>query len=481
MTGSNGPPKKREIGQFRFSIVGGILACPPTDDSLITELRRLANIQWLHPVTKEHRTYSVGTIERWFYIARKARDPVDALCSIPRRDRGLSKMVTETVKSLICDQYQRHPDWTKSLHHSNLKVLMDKDPSLGKCPSYSTLRRHMNSEGMKRQPRPKKETPGRQLARDRLNSREVRSFEMEYVSSLWHLDFHHGSRQILNSKGQWEKPICLAIHDDHSRLCCHIQWYLSESCENLVHGLSQAFLKRGLPRSLMTDNGSAMKADEFTQGLSRLGVIHDPCLPYSPYQNGKTERFWAILESRLMPMLPNDKDLDLREFNKFTISWAEMGYNKETNRETGQPPLDRCISSQDVSRPSPNPEALKEAFRGRITRRQRSSDGTVTVHGRRYEIPYAYRHFESLLMHIAKWDPSFVHLVDPDTDKLMARLWPVDNQGNSDGLRRATGNDRLPMPVPDPEAAPLLQKYLEAFAATGMPLPYIPQNETQES
>ena len=51
----------------------------------------------------------------------------------------------------------------------------------------------------------------------------------------------------------------------------------------LVHGLSQAFQKRALPRSLMTDNGAAMKAAEFLAGLHTLGVMFDPTLPYSPY------------------------------------------------------------------------------------------------------------------------------------------------------------------------------------------------------
>jgi putative transposase len=40
--------------------------------------------------------------------------------------------------------------------------------------------------------------------------------------------------------------------------------------ESLVHGLSQAFMKRGLPRALMTDNGAAMLADETVTGLAAL-------------------------------------------------------------------------------------------------------------------------------------------------------------------------------------------------------------------
>jgi putative transposase len=42
--------------------------------------------------------------------------------------------------------------------------------------------------------------------------------------------------------------VLFGVLDDRSRLACHLQWYLSESAENIAHGLSQAFLKRGLPR-----------------------------------------------------------------------------------------------------------------------------------------------------------------------------------------------------------------------------------------
>jgi transposase InsO family protein len=78
---------------------------------------------------------------------------------------------------------------------------------------------------------------------------------------------------------------------------------LSESAENIVHGLSQAMQKRGLPRAAMSDNGAAMTAIEITEGLARLGILHQTTLPYSPYQNGKQEVLWASVEGRLMAML----------------------------------------------------------------------------------------------------------------------------------------------------------------------------------
>ena len=76
-----------------------------------------------------------------------------------------------------------------------------------------------------------------------------------------------------------------------------------ETTEDLVHGFSQALLKRGLPRGLLTDNGSAMTSGEFTQGLGRLSIHHETTLSDSPYQNGKQEYVWSVVEGRLMAML----------------------------------------------------------------------------------------------------------------------------------------------------------------------------------
>jgi transposase InsO family protein len=52
-------------------------------------------------------------------------------------------------------------------------------------------------------------------------------------------------------------------------------------------------MKRGLPRALMTDNGAAMMAEEFTAGLATLGIVHQPTLPYSPYQYVALKDMWS--------------------------------------------------------------------------------------------------------------------------------------------------------------------------------------------
>jgi putative transposase len=90
------------------------------------------------------------------------------------------------------------------------------------------------------------------------------------IHSLWHLYFNVYSLRVVDADGHWHTPKALCILDDHSRLCWHIQWYLGETTQDLIHGLTQAFFKRGVPRALVTDNGTAMTAHEFCNGLKKI-------------------------------------------------------------------------------------------------------------------------------------------------------------------------------------------------------------------
>ncbi|OGA37752.1 MAG: hypothetical protein A3G24_03560 [Betaproteobacteria bacterium RIFCSPLOWO2_12_FULL_62_13] len=77
--------------------------------------------------------------------------------------------------------------------------------------------------------------------------------------------------------------------DRWARLGCHAQWYANENTESFVHGVSQAFQKRALPRAFMSDNGAPMTAAEFKAGMHELGIVHETTLPYSPYQKYEAE------------------------------------------------------------------------------------------------------------------------------------------------------------------------------------------------
>lgn len=468
---------------LRFSVIGPLLAAPPVRGELQGELRKLAEKQWLHPVTAAPTQFGVSTIERWYHQAKRERfDPVGVLRRKIRKDSGQAPAIGDGLKQAIHELYKAHRGWSYALHYDNLAVLAAADPTLGPLPSYSTVRRFMKAHGLwKRRRLSSADTAGVRRAEARLDEREVRSFEAEYVHGLWHLDFHSGSKKVLTPDGEWVIPQALAILDDRSRLVCHAQWYDNENAENLVHGLSQAIQKRQLPRSLMTDNGTAMKAGEVTQGLARLGILHHLTLPYSAYQNAKQEVFWAQLEGRLIAMLEGVRDLTLPLLNQATQAWVEMEYHRTVHSEIHQSPVERYLQGPDVGRSSPDSQALRLAFTIEVRRTQRRSDGTLTLEGCRFEIPAHYRTLERVAVRYATWDLTQVHLVDERTGAVLCRLYPLDKALNADGLRRRLPEDPLAARDQDPPTesgmAPLMRQLMKDYAATGLPPAYLPQHD----
>lgn len=466
--------------RFRFSVVGPLLAAPPSRGELQEQLQSLAAKSWRHPISGDWVQFGLSTIERWFYTARnEKKDPVRALRRKIRSDQGLHPTLGPQVREMLLTQYRQHPSWSYQLHADNVAALLDKQPALGPAPSYGSLLRYMKDHGLfKRARRGPVHSKTAQATQHRVESREIRSYESEYVHGLWHLDFHHGSARVLLDNGQWIYPLLLGIMDDCSRLCCHAQWYLTEAAEELCHGLSQAFQKRALPRALMTDNGSAMLATETTQGLVRLGIVHETILPYAPFQNGKQEHFWTQIEGRLLPMLEGVADLTLAQLNEATLAWVEMEYNKAQHSELGEAPLQRYLHHPEVGRPCPSSAELKMAFTAQLGRTQRRSDGTISLVGIRFEIPSRYGHFQQINVRVAAWDLSQVHLADPKTGTILCRLFPLDKHKNAQGHRAPrTGPLDIPTSVTPPPSgmAPLLEKLIQQYAITGLPPAYLPK------
>ncbi len=378
---------------FRFSVVGRLLARPPKKGQLRREIGELAQKHYRHPTDGTAIKFGASTLERWYYKARNSDDPVRALSRKARSDTDVTKAMSSRMLSVLADQYKLYPNWSCRLHADNLKAALAERPEPGDAPSYSTVLRRMRALGWNKKRVAK--TRGQKQAAERLLKSEVRGYEAEFVHALWHLDFHQSGR-VADVNGQWHSPQALCVLDDRSLLCCHIQWYLSETAEVLFHGLGQAFHKRGLPRSLMTDNGAAMIARETVNGLARLGIRHDTTLPYSPYQNGKQEAFWGQLEGRLIAMLGRVEPLTLEFLNRATQAWIEQEYNRSPHGEIASTPLNRMLRGPDVSRQAPEDDFLCQAFTVRETRNQRKSDGTIQLRGVRFEIPSRFRHFKQL-------------------------------------------------------------------------------------
>lgn len=479
---------------FRLSVIGHLLASPPQRGELKPALQELSEREWEHPITKNPVCIGFSTLENWYYEARKPRvNPITALAQKRRKDKGRFSTMNAELKKALISLHKQHNRWSHQLHYDNLQVMAELDNSLGSVPSYNTVRRFRKQNGLEKAQRAKPSWKGGKKQDGEEKSgffdREVRSYENSFVNGLWHCDFHHCSRKLLHPSGEWIKPKLAAVLDDHSRLVCHLQWYWEETAQNLIHTFMQAFLKCGLPRHFMSDNGAAMTALETTSGLRRLGIIHERTLPYSPYQNGKQEVFFAQVEGRLMAMLENKEKIDLRFLNKSTQAWLEMEYQQKIHSQIKSTPKHRFMNAKNVSRESPGMQELEKLFTLQVPRKLRKSDGTIQLASKRFEIPRRFHHLDHIHVRYASWNLADVWLVDPGEGTILARLFPVDLSKNAQGIRRTIKPPQKDYADPqskgkpgeDNKVAPLLEKFIEDHVATGLPPAFLPKDDHRDT
>lgn len=174
---------------LRFAVVGQLLAAPPPKGELRGQLQELAGREWPHPITGRPVRFGVSTVERWLHKARQeTRDPVRVLRRKIRTDVGAQESLSLAIREALRAQYAGHMSWSVALHHVNLQALAEQRPEIGPVPSYSTIRRFFKAQGLiKRRRLSARRTAGVERAEARLMQREVRSYEAEYVGSLWRM------------------------------------------------------------------------------------------------------------------------------------------------------------------------------------------------------------------------------------------------------------------------------------------------------
>jgi putative transposase len=180
------PSARVRWARLRFQILGPLLAAPADDGELKARIEALAARPWRHPTTGETIHFSFKSIERWWYVARGADDPLSALARKIPAHAGTHPSLGAALEQAIVQQHRDHPRWSFRLHYDNL-VALAREQSLGPVPSYPTVCRFMKGRGLLRgrKHRHRETADGEPFV-----ARERRSYEVTHVHGLWHLDFH---------------------------------------------------------------------------------------------------------------------------------------------------------------------------------------------------------------------------------------------------------------------------------------------------
>jgi transposase InsO family protein len=163
-----------------------------------------------------------------------------------------------------------------------------------------------------------------------------RSFAAEQPNERWQADTTHWQLadgtdvEILN------------ILDDHSRLAIASRPRRTVTGLDVLHTFQDAFLRWGIPASVLTDNGAVFTGKQRGGGrvaleveLGRLGVRFDHSRPYHPQTCGKAERFQQTEKKWLAAQPPAKTVAGLaRQLSRFRRYYNEVRPHRAIGRKT---------------------------------------------------------------------------------------------------------------------------------------------------
>lgn len=355
---------KKRIAVFRFGVIADFLGSSQLQWGDIERLLRdKCARRWLIPGSVRTRL-SESTIKQWIARYKQGGNKLEALYPQDRCDRGKTRAIgTETAMGLIALRKEMPgvllPTLMQEAQHR--KIILP-----GMRVTYSALYRLLNAEGL--------------LQRSPGDPQDRRRFEAEYPNDLWQSDVMHGPYVIV--EGKQRKTYLLCFLDDMSRLICHAEFYLHERLGCFLDSFRQALLKRGIPRKLYVDNGSAFRSHHLEHTCASLGIVLIHAKPYQPQGKGKVERIFRTIREQFLSV---QKITTLQALNEALRQWLDS-YNDRVHSITTEEPLKRFARNIECVRTAP--KDLEDHFR-KTAKRTVAKDRTIALDGRLYEVPVA--------------------------------------------------------------------------------------------
>ncbi|MGM9876826.1 MAG: DDE-type integrase/transposase/recombinase, partial [Bacilli bacterium] len=217
---------------------------------------------------------------------------------------------------------------------------------------------------------------------------ERRRYEKEYPNDTWQADTTYGPYIVVNGK----KYRTYLIHfiDDNSRLIVGYGFYYRDSGENVQKVFKKAIEKYGIPKQIYVDNGKSYKNKQLEIICARLGVKLTHTHAYDPEAKGKVERCFKTIKEGWMYDRDWNKFNSIEELEKDYSEYLYNEYQNKEHRELKDTPNNvwhRGI--EDTVYKRIDSKKLEEIFMHTIKRKV-SSDRTISINKKLYEVPYKY-------------------------------------------------------------------------------------------
>jgi transposase InsO family protein len=362
--------RRQQVALFRYGTIADLVQLPLGHRGLYKLLENKAAREYEIPGTLR-RHVAVETMRGWLSVYR--RGGFDALVPKVRSDHGAARAIPARVVDVLCEIKDANPELSIPL------VIREARQKHGAIVSselelpLSTVHRLLARRGLTRR------------RKDDGTSKDRRRFEYEDANEMWMSDVMYGPK--LRIGGRLRQTYLIAFIDDATRLIPHAVFALTEATAAYLPALEHAIRRRGLPKRLYVDNGSAFRSHHLALVCAKLGIALIHATPRSPQGKGKMERWFRTVRLQLLPTLESVASLTLDTLNRRLAGWVEGEYHHAAHRGIeGETPVDRWARlSAHVKMPGADVSACFLFD----SKRKVARDRTVTLDGVAFEVDAA--------------------------------------------------------------------------------------------
>lgn len=323
--------RRREVALFRYGVIADLVQLEPHHRGLYALLSRKSEQDYTIPGSLR-RKVAPETIRGWLRDYRCGG--FDALAPRVRADQGSSRSIPTQVVDLLCQMKEDSPQLSiplllKLAREKHVEVITEEVT----LPE-STIHRLLSRRGLM------KKQPGDPTSNDR------RRFEYENAGDLWMSDVMHGPK--IRDGGRLRKTYLIALIDDATRVVPYAAFTFSEGTVSYLQVLEQAVRRRGLPKRLYVDNGSAFRSRQLAMVCAKLGIALIHARPYTPQGKGKMERWFRTARMQLLTRFGPEQLASLEAMNRALAVWVEGEYHHAPHRGLAdESPMDKWARSSE--------------------------------------------------------------------------------------------------------------------------------------
>jgi transposase InsO family protein len=357
------------VALFRSEIIGALTRRELDHGELRGELAHLSQVRFRPPGLLHTKTFSVPTLERWYYRYRSGG--LEALRPAPRSDRGRAQELTAELRQLILDIRREHRGASVPLI---LRTLIAEGRLQRSEVSAATIRRLFAENGL-----------DRVAARDGEGGKTRLRWEAAHPGALWHGDVCYGPALKIDDVS---RPLRIhALLDDASRHVMALTAFHTEQERDMLTLFVGALRRHGAPKSLYLDNGSTYRGEDLRTVCGRLNIALLHAKPYDAPARGKMERFWRTLREGCLDFMGSLSSL--HDVNVRLWSFLDQHYHRAPHAGLlGRTP-DQVYRSRKAPADALEDSSIQDALTLRISRRV-TRDTTVSVNGRDWEVDLGF-------------------------------------------------------------------------------------------